>query len=232
MQTPGVAMGGAATLALDLLLKGSRVALPSPLLDVLGRALEQILNRALALDPGAAARLRVLSGRSVELTWSTADIGLRLGVEDGRITVGPRQAPRTADLGISGSLAGLLSLAGLGGGGVGPAQRVDVSGDAQLAREIEKLVREARPDLEAALADRLGNVAGPVVARTLLGAWRWTRESAASLREDVAEYLVEESGDVVGEVEIGAFHRDVDNLRDRVERLEQRVVQARRKSAG
>ncbi|MEO6065175.1 MAG: SCP2 sterol-binding domain-containing protein [Lysobacterales bacterium] len=201
------------------------------MLHALGRALQGILNRALALDPAAGARLRTLSGRSVELTWSTADIGLRLGVEDGAVTVGPRQGQGSADLGVSGSLAGLLSLAGLARGAAGPAQRVDVSGDAQLAREIEKLVRDASPDLEAALADRLGNVAGPVMARTLLGAWSWARESAASLREDVAEYLVEESGDVIGEVDLAAFNRDVDNLRDRVERLDQRIAQVRRANA-
>lgn len=212
-------------------LQGSRLTLPSPLLDVLGRALQEILNRALALDALAAARLKALSGRSVELTWSTADIGLRLGVENGAVTVGPRQGAGRSDLGVSGSLAGLLSLAGLGASRSGPGNRVEVSGDAQLAREIENLVRGASPNLEVALADRFGNTAGPVIARALLGAWRWTRDSATSLREDVAEYLVEESGDVIGEVELGAFHREVDALRDRVERLEQRVAHVKRASA-
>lgn len=201
------------------------MSVPSPLLGLLGRALQELLQRALALDPAAAARLRALSGRSVELTWSTTDIGLRLGVDDGRVTVGPRQQQGSADLGIKGSLAGLLSLAGLGRGGSGPSQRVDVSGDAQLARELEKLFRDARPDLEAALSAPLGNTAGPVLARALTGAWRWSRDSASSLREDVAEYLVEESGDVVGDVELDAFHREVDDLRDRVERLGQHAAQ-------
>jgi len=203
------------------------LSLPSPLLDVLGRALQEILNRALALDPAAAARLRALSGRSVELTWSTTDLGVRLAVEDGVVTVGPRLAPGSVDLGVSGSLAGLLSLAGLGRGGVGPGQRVNISGDAQLAREIEKIVRDATPDLEGALAQRFGDTAGPVMARSLTGAWSWARASAESLREDIGEYLVEESGDVIGEVELASFNRDVDQLRDRVERLEQRVARVK-----
>ena len=204
------------------------LSLPSPLLDILGRALQEILNRALALDPAAAARLRALSGRSVELTWSTADIGLRLAVEDGVVTVGPRHGQGSADLGVSGSLAGLLSLAGLGRGGAGAGQRVDISGDAQLAREIEKIVRDAAPDLEAAFAQRFGDTAGPVMARSFTGAWTWARESAESLREDIGEYLVDESGDVIGEVELASFNRDVDTLRDRVERLDQSIARLRR----
>lgn len=204
------------------------MSLPNPLLHVLGRVLQEIINRALALDPAAASRVSALSGRSVELTWSTAEMGLRLAVENGVVTVGPRQGQGSADLGVSGSLAGLLSLAGLGRGGIGPGQRVDISGDAQLAREIEKLVRDASPDLEAALAQRFGDTAGPVMARSLTGAWSWARESAESLRVDIGEYLVEESGDVIGEVELAAFNRDVDTLRDRVERLEQRVDRVKR----
>ncbi len=204
------------------------MSLPNPVLGMLGRALQEIINRALALDPAAASRVRGLSGRSVELTWSTTDIGLRLAVEGDAVTVGPRKGRAEADLGVSGSLAGLLSLAGLGRAPIGPGQRVDISGDAQLAREIEKLVRDAAPDLEAALAQRFGDTAGPLMARSMAGAWSWARESAESLREDVGDYLVEETGDVVGEAELASFHREVDALRDRVERLDQRVARVKR----
>ncbi len=196
----------------------------SPILGFAGAALEAALNRALALDPDTAARLQELDGRSVELGWSSGDLALRLSVQKGELRVGPRE-DAAPDLGMVGSLRGWLGLAGLAA--ADRNARVEVTGDAQLARELEGVARRFAPDIEEALAQRLGNTWGPMLARALRGGWDWSRSSAASLREDVADFLVEERRDVIGEIELATFNREVDDLRDAVERLQARVVRTR-----
>ena len=66
---------------------------PNPLLGVLGRALESVLNRAIDLDPDTRARLDDLDGRAVtlDLAGSSGQMApaLRLAVEAGRLRVGP-----------------------------------------------------------------------------------------------------------------------------------------------
>ena len=49
------------------------------------------------------------------------------------------------------------------------------------------------------------------------------RTAAGNLAESAADYVTEESRDVVGREELNAFHDDVDAIRDDVERMAVRV---------
>ena len=100
---------------------------PTPLLKLL----ETLLNRTLALDSHAGEALRALEGRSVALRlkpWP-APVGVR--VEQGRLQV---THVDSADLSIAATPGALLALAAERGGFELPAGRVDIAGDADLAR--------------------------------------------------------------------------------------------------
>ena len=71
--------------------------------------------------------------------------------------------------------------------------------------------------------DKPGPMLGPQVSRLLREGLRTGRRVAGNLARDAAEFVVEESRDVVGKDELSAFHDDVDSLRDRAERLVARV---------
>ena len=69
-----------------------------------------------------------------------------------------------------------------------------------------------------------GDVAGVQIANALASGLRQARVVGAGLAATTAEYVVEESRDVVGRDELDAFHDDVDVLRDDVERMAARVA--------
>jgi len=194
----------------------------NPLLVPLGRALEAFIDRALALDPDARARLAPLEGRSIELTWTPADIGLRLQVRDGRLAVGPRA--EQADLSMSGTLAGFARLLLPAIAGAMPAGRVQMAGDADLARQLAQLAERFKPDLDAAFGRVLGASNGAIAATTLRDALRWAQRSAGTLATDAVDYVTEESRDTPARDELDAFHADVDRLRDDAERLAARIA--------
>ena len=56
---------------------------------------------------------------------------------------------------------------------------------------------------------------------------RHARGAAGALASNAAEYVTEESRDVVAREELNAFHDDVDALRDDAERLAARVNRLR-----
>jgi ubiquinone biosynthesis protein UbiJ len=199
--------------------------LPNPLLAPLGRALQALIERALALDPAARERLAPLEGRHVELTWSPADVGLRLSVAGGRIAIGPRAGE--ADLSLAGTLAGFARLAFPDRAGALPPGKVQMAGDADLARTLGTLAQGFEPDLEAALSRWLGDANGAIAATTLRDAFAWARRSASTLAEDGADFLREESRDVPARDEVESFHADVDRLRDDVERLAARLARVK-----
>src|SRR5688572_12707522 len=124
---------------------------------VAGRALEQALNRLVELDPDTAEALRGLGGRRIGLALQAPPIALELAVADGRLVVGPpRDEP---DLGVSATLSGVLSqLPFLRPEGAPPVGKVRINGDAELARQLQKLAQRFDPDWDQPFSRVLGPV--------------------------------------------------------------------------
>lgn len=206
---------------------------PSPLralLPLAGKALETALNRAAALDPSACAELAQLQGQQIDLALEAPPLALRLQVADGgRLQVGPVDEIEPS-LALKATLGGLLSQLLPGRDQGAPVGRMRISGDAELARRMQKIASRFDPDFEAAFARVFGDVLGVQIAKALKSALQRGRSEAGRLARDVSEYLVEERRDLVGSEEQKAFFDDVDELRDDVERLAARVNKLRRKS--
>ena len=198
---------------------------PAPLL----RLLEGGLNRVLALDSGAVESLSALEGRSVALRLKPWPAAIQITVRGGRLIAADAVEP---DLAITATPGALLALAAERGGFQLPAGRVDISGDADLARRIQKLVAGLDPDWDRPFAQFFGEVAGHQIAKGLRGAMSWGRATAKAMLLNSAEYLREESRDLVAPGEMADFIDDVDRARDDVERLEARIERVARMRAG
>jgi ubiquinone biosynthesis protein UbiJ len=194
-----------------------------------GRALEAALNRALALDPDAQSSLRALDGRRVALRVESPPLALEVKVEGETLRVGPVDAEREPDLGVRGTLAGLIGqLPMFRRDDAAPVGKLRIEGDAELARRLQALARNFDPDWQKPFADVFGDVIGVQVANAFATALKQARDFAANGAETLAEYVTEESRDVVPKAELEAFHDDVDALRDDVERLASRIARLNR----
>jgi len=189
---------------------------PAPLL----RLLEGLLNRLLALDSSASAALTALEGRSVALRLKPWPSPLQLTVSAGRLLASDANAP---DLAISATPGALLAMAAERGGFELPAGRIDISGDADLARRVQKLIAGLDPDWDRPFVQFFGEVAGFQLAKGVRGALAWGRATAKSMVLNSSEYLREESRDLIAPGELADFVDAVDVIRDDVERLEARI---------
>ena len=211
----------------------TRIPPPTSPLDALkpaaGRVLEAALNRAVALDPDTRDALRALDGRCIELALQSPPIALELRVDDGRLVVGPAgKRDDEPDLSVRSTLGALLgqlpSLLGSRTDDAPPVGGMRISGDADLARRLQRLAERFDPDWQQPFVAVFGDVVGVQVASGFAAALRQARTLAGGLAGSAAEYVVEESRDVVGSDELDAFHDDVDALRDDAERLAARVA--------
>lgn len=210
-------------------------SLPRPLralLPLAGRALETVLNRTLALDPGSQQALQRLVGRRLQLQLEAPPLALELHVEEGgRLRVGPAQAAEP-DLHLRATVGALLGQLLPAASGATPVGRMRISGDAELAQAVQKLAKNFDPDIDGAFAGVFGDVLGVQIAKALREGLRRGREESARFARDAADYLVEERRDVVGKPEQEAHFDAVDTLRDDVERLAARVERLRRRAGG
>lgn len=198
---------------------------PNPILKVLGRGLESALNRALSLDADTRDALGALDGRALGIAFRGTGLAMRLAVEGQRLVVGPAfggdsQLRVTA---TPGSLLGLAfaRLRGDGEAAIPPGQ-VEISGDAELARRLERLATRFEPDIDEVFARAFGDVIGFQIARGFRRAIGAARRSASALVRDTADYLVEERRDLIAKPEMEQFLDEVDELRERADRFEAR----------
>ena len=198
---------------------------PNPVLKVLGRGLESALNHALSLDAETRDALGALDGRAIGIEFKGTGLAMRLAVDGQRLVVGPAFAG-DSQLRVKATPASLLGLAfarlrGDGETAIPPGQ-VEIAGDAELARRLERLATRFEPDIDEVFARAFGDVIGFQVARGFRRAIGLARRSASALVRDTADYLVEERRDLIAKPEMEQFLDEVDELRERADRFEAR----------
>lgn len=198
---------------------------PNPVLKVLGRGLESALNHALSLDAETRDALGALDGRALGIEFKGTGLAMRLAVDGQRLVVGPAFAG-DSQLRVKATPASLLGLAfarlrGDGETAIPPGQ-VEIAGDAELARRLERLATRFEPDIDEVFARAFGDVIGFQVARGFRRAIGLARRSASALLRDTADYLVEERRDLIAKPEMEQFLDEVDELRERADRFEAR----------
>lgn len=188
-----------------------------------GRALEAALNRALRLDAATRDALIPLNGRSIAVRMQAPALALRITVDGERLRIGPDDGD-AADLSVRGTIGGLLGQLPMFRRDNAPAiGKLRIEGDAELARRLQTLAQRFDPDWQRPFAQVFGDVLGVQIADALADALRHARSAADDGAHVVAEYLTEESRDIVAKAELNAFLDDVDALRDDVERLAARI---------
>ncbi len=178
--------------------------------------LATLLNRLLADQPGAAARLAQHAGKRLRLALPLGRTDLAV-VDDGRLR--PAGAAEAFDCEIRIPPDVLLALPLLGGEALAGAR---VTGDGVLAGDLSALLRQL--DWAVALAPYIGPVAAARADQALHGVARWHGEARAAVTRSVAEYLVYEAGVLAEGEAVREFVREVDELREAADRLAARLA--------
>ena len=201
----------------------------TPLPGLLAALLESGINRALALDPESETRLERLADRMLQLDIEGVGITLFIAFTTRRVEVGTRSR-HEPDTVIAGSPFALFAMAAPEGAGNWSTSdsRVTITGDANLARDLERLFSQLDPDWEGSLSRLLGDVWGYQVAAGLRAGADQARRNAAEAGEMVREFVSRDGGPVVREDELVRFTAGVDDLDDALRRLEQRLADIRR----
>ncbi len=138
--------------------------------------------------------------------------------------------PREPDVIVSGSLLALSRLAGREGDAVIRNGDVELSGNADIAQQFQQLLRYGRPDIEEELSRVVGDVAAHGIGSFLRGISDWGQGARETMRQNIGEYLQEESVAVPTRDEANAFSSQVGMLRDDVARFEARLKAVESKS--
>ena len=188
------------------------------------RAAERSIAAALARDPVTARRISALAGKRILISSRQPDWQLWLMPAPGTINLTTTSdAPADVELHAPASLLARL-LVSSDRKAVLQDPDVELLGDSQVLIALQNALADLQLDGEAELARWLGPVAGHAISSALRRSHQWGRDSRASLRQTLAEYLTEESRQLVGQTEARARAEQLHDLRLQLDRLEARVA--------
>jgi len=189
--------------------------------------LEANLNRNIAASSAARALCARLNGKSMRLQLTGLPMEFVLRAEAERVQLMSNNS-MAVDATLSGSPLGLLSLAQQARSAAGSSVRIE--GDAEVAQNFSELLKQAKPDVEEELSRIVGDVTAHQIGNTVRSLLGFGRRVGDTLLQNVGEYLSEEGRDVPSKTEADEFNRDVDVLRDDVERFAARLNALARKA--
>lgn len=194
-------------------------------LEGLLRPAAAMINRQVKAKTPARELCAKLAGQvmAVRVTNTALAIYLIADEEELRLETEYEQDPSVL---VSGSMLALTRMAGPGGEAVIRNGDVELSGDALVAQDFQKLLKYGRPDFEEELSGIVGDVAAHGVGEIVRSIGAWGRDARSTMSQNLAEYLQEESRTVPARDEVDDFQEAVDTLRDDVARFEARLKAA------
>ena len=197
-------------------------------LESLLSPLTALVNRKIRATTPARELCEELAGRSVAVRVKDTGLAMAIHVDEDGLELRPR-LDDDIDVVITGSLFTLARMATEPGEQSIRSGSLDLTGDAGTAQTFQKLLSFAKPDIEEELSGVIGDVAANRLAEMSRAFFDWTRESRTVMRENLRDYLQEESRELPSRYEVDRVAADIDELRDDVERAAARVDRLLRK---
>jgi ubiquinone biosynthesis accessory factor UbiJ len=176
------------------------------------------LNHVLENEDWARQRLGIHAGQTVRIEGGPFAVSLTVG-DDGMFCAAAEG--ETAAVAVEFSSDAPFRLLSEHGDIFAAAH---LTGSATFAETLAFVFRNLRWDVEADLADIVGDIPARRIARAATAGLAWHRAALARLGANVAEFASEESRLVVPARELAEFASSVDMVRDDLARLEKRIA--------
>ncbi|CRM42537.1 Putative lipid carrier protein [Pseudomonas sp. 31 R 17] len=185
-------------------------------------SVEHGLNRVLRLDSTALARLAHLTGKVIAVDCRSPALQLFILHSDEGLLLASQWAAE-ADCTLRAPAASLVHLAlSRNKTAILHSPEVALEGDSAVLMDLAAVLQDLELDWEYELSRWLGPVATQLLGGHLRSRSRWYQQGFASLNQNLAEYLSEESRTLVGQREAQARFRELDKAKIDLERLEAR----------
>ncbi|SIT69275.1 ubiquinone biosynthesis protein UbiJ [Ectothiorhodosinus mongolicus] len=183
--------------------------------------IEEAINRFLGLDADSQARIERMQKAVIAVEITGLDLTLFfLPAADSMQVLSHYDGQ--ADARIAATPLALINLA-TGTSGTQLPEGVVITGDAEVAKQFNDLLRQVDIDWEELLARLTGDIIAHQTGRTLAEIRQWWQRNNQAWQADIAEYLQEESRTLPSPPEVEGFLDAVDALRNDAERLEARL---------
>lgn len=186
------------------------------------RPVASVLNRNIRTTTPARELCEKLDGTVVAIRVRNTALATWFIVSDDSLEL-TTECDAEPDVVISGSLLTLARMAGESGVSALRDGSLELTGDAHIADDFQRLLSYAKPDIEEELSGVVGDAAAHRLGEFARGVGNWSRDARSTMGANIREYLQEEGRDAPSRYEVDRFTDNVNTLRDDVDRLEARI---------
>ncbi len=190
--------------------------------QLIALTLETLLNHALRWEASSLNALNKLSGKIIRIEIENLGINLSLFPDNqGFIILSDYEGE--ADVRITAKLFSLLQLLLQRNASLSNNPDVTITGKISIAQNLFQFLKTLNIDWEEQAARWVGDTPAHKLGNLFRQCETYSNEQVHKLQLNITEYLQEESRQLPTRIEMEKFLNGVDNLRDDLERLEQRV---------
>ncbi|HCN72838.1 MAG TPA: hypothetical protein DIS96_14450 [Pusillimonas sp.] len=197
--------------------------LPIPDFLAPARVFAKVLNGLLGREQWAADLLARHEGKTIRFNVGAQSVCLTIAAA-GLVVVAPRDAQPQVTLTLTTDQLGQVLQAVRQGNTDDVAHFLHVEGDAGLATVVAELAGTLRWDPEEDLARVVGDVAAVRISSGFRSLFTGMQRSTGRLAGNVAEYLVEERGTLLGRHAYEAWLAQLHDLQARLDRLDKNMA--------
>lgn len=180
-----------------------------------------VINRALSDDAWAMRRLSGFSGATIRISLANKPL-LRYTVEPSGL-LAAHEVFGDDEPTLSIELPADAASRFISHGRHGILKAAKIRGNIDLANAVNDVLDNIRPDPEAFLASKIGDIAAHRAMGLIYDLKQSAVQLATRLKDQFTEHVAEGHSVIVPNADVLGFMHDVDTLRDDVARLQQRI---------
>jgi ubiquinone biosynthesis accessory factor UbiJ len=186
-------------------------------------SLEAALNQYLTLDKNKQALLMPLAGKTIAVNIQPFNETLYLCPTSDSIQIIDQTTSQPCTT-ITGS-AWALGLMGISAKPMRSvfSGEIKIEGDIQTGKQFQAVFKKLDIDLEGLLAEYTGDDLAHRISQFFRSGQEWGKETIETFKLNTTEFLQEETRDLPAKPEVDIFYKQVDGLRNHLDRLNSRV---------
>lgn len=193
---------------------------------------EQLINKALSLDEETLCSLAKLEGKIIAFEFINTNLTVFLFPSETGLAIHAAYDNKP-DVLIKGTPTNFVMMMASSKQNSGSLPTdMQIIGDIGLAQRFQEIMQNIEIDLEEPLSKWVGDTMAYQIGKFVRGSHRFAMNTSKTLATDISEYLRFEINMLPDDLLIEEFSKDVDLLREDVERFEQRVNKLEKRLKG
>lgn len=186
-------------------------------------SIEKFINQMLQLDEVAFEEIKKLSGKRIHINIDIIHLDIYLGFSTDGISITGREN-QAVDVKIKATPMNFLRMAMQGKDDIGSNVAIlEITGDVGLARKFQSILMILDIDWEDYFSGWIGDYPARKFGLFIHRFRHYLSETGESFCRDISEYLRYEKETVPLIDEVASFNREVDDLRNYSDRIQQRI---------